>query len=438
MLGTTQSPSGNSVKIEAAMSQTLTLTGTEKRVARLLAMVQFMNIMDFMMFMPLGPDFAPVLGIAPSHLGYIGACYSGAAALAGLVGIAFFDRFDRKTILMIALIGLALAAAAGSLAVDMTTLVTARIIAGLCGGPASAMAAAILADSVANERRGQAMGIYMGAFSMAAVLGVPAGLELARLGGWRLSLLATGLAVFGAAMLVQILLPAQRAHLAAPGWRGATGQRKLFLDLLADRRALLALTLCSVTMISHFMLVPNFSPFFQLNLDFPREQLGLLYMAGGVLSFFGMRAAGWLVDRFGAAPMTMTTTLGVLATIYAAMIDLSRLLPVLVSMPLFMLFASARTVAQTTTVSKVPPSTRRASFMSLVSCVNGTSMALGAFLSSYIMTTGPDGKLENVTIAAGLSLALACLAPPLMLALERAVRRASTLAAITPSSAPRP
>lgn len=404
------------------MSGALTLTSAEKRVAWLMAAVQFMNVMDFMMLMPLGPDFAPVLRIAPSDLGYIGAAYSAASAVAGLLGIALFDRFDRKTVLLAALIGLSLASAAASLASDMTTLVAARIGAGLCGGPASAMAASIVADAVANERRGQAMGIYMGAFSMAAVLGLPAGLELAQLGGWRLPLLATGVFVFAAAMLVWKTLPAQDAHLKHAGQgRGAHGQ---FLALLAERRAMLALALCSATMVSHFMLVPNFSPFFQINLGFPREQLGLLYMIGGVLSFFGMRFAGWMVDRFGAAWVTMATSLGVIATIYAAMIDLSRLVPVLAAMPLFMLFASGRTVAQTTTVSKVPPATQRASFMSLVSCVNGTAMAIGAFLSSAIMTTGPDGRLQNTTLAVTLSLALACLAPPLMLALERAVRSA--------------
>lgn len=413
------------------MSDALILTAAEKRVAWLMAAVQFMNIMDFMMLMPLGPDFAPALRIAPSDLGYVGAAYSAAAAVAGLAGIAIFDRFDRKSVLLVALTGLALAGAAASMASDMTTLIAARIVAGLCGGPASAMAASIVADAVANERRGQAMGIYMGAFSMAAVLGVPAGLELAHLDGWRLPLLATGLCVSAAAILVWKMLPAQDAHLKHPG-RGARGQ---FLNLLADRRAVLALALCSATMLSHFMLVPNFSPFFQINLGFPREQLGLLYMIGGVLSFFGMRFAGWLVDRFGAASVTMATSLGVIVTIYAAMIDLSRLIPVLVAMPLFMLFASGRTVAQTTTVSKVPPPAQRASFMSLVSCVSGASMALGAFLSSTIMTTGPDGRLQNVTAATLLSIALACLAPPLMLALERAVRSARQPhpAAITPA-----
>lgn len=52
------------------------------------------------------------------------------------------------------------------------------------GGPATSIAFSIIADVVPAQRRGSAMGKVMGAFSIASVLGVPAGLELARHFGW--------------------------------------------------------------------------------------------------------------------------------------------------------------------------------------------------------------------------------------------------------------
>ena len=73
-----------------------------------LGAVQFVNVLDFMMVMPLGPDFAKDLGIPLSHLGYIGGAYTASASVAGVAGAFFLDRFDRRQALVVALLGLRL------------------------------------------------------------------------------------------------------------------------------------------------------------------------------------------------------------------------------------------------------------------------------------------------------------------------------------------
>jgi PDZ domain-containing protein len=67
----------------------------------------------------------------------------------------------------------------------MTTMVIARLIAGAFGGPATALTYSIIADTIPPTRRGRALGAVMSAFTIAALFGVPAGLELARLFGWQ-------------------------------------------------------------------------------------------------------------------------------------------------------------------------------------------------------------------------------------------------------------
>ncbi|HEY0833754.1 MAG TPA: MFS transporter, partial [Azospirillum sp.] len=159
----------------AATTSATASTSNERRVVLVIAAVQFINILDFMMVMPLGPDFAVALGIPASHIGYVGGSYTLAAAVAGLVGALFLDRYDRRTVLAVSLSGLVVATALGGLAVDMPTLLAARVLAGVFGGPAVAVGTALVADCVAPERRGRAMGAVMGSFSLAAVLGVPVG-----------------------------------------------------------------------------------------------------------------------------------------------------------------------------------------------------------------------------------------------------------------------
>src|SRR5205814_5794289 len=134
---------------------------------------------DFVMVIPLGPDFARGLGIPTSRLGLIGTSYTGAAAVAGLLGTLFLERFDRRNALAVAMLGLMSATAAGGLARNFGMLMAARVMAGAFGGPATSIGMAILTDVIPPERRGKALGQVMGAFAAASVLGVPMGMQLA-------------------------------------------------------------------------------------------------------------------------------------------------------------------------------------------------------------------------------------------------------------------
>src|SRR4051795_3734306 len=115
----------------------------ERRFILLLAAVSFVNILDFVMVVPLGPDFARGLGIPTSRLGVIGSSYTAAAFVAGLVGTLFLERFDRRSALAGAMLGLVPAPAAGGLAPSFGMLVAARVMAGAFGGPATSVGMAI-------------------------------------------------------------------------------------------------------------------------------------------------------------------------------------------------------------------------------------------------------------------------------------------------------
>ena len=66
----------------------------ERGIIALVGAVQFINTLDFMMVMPLAPDFAESLNIPPSSIGIIGGSYTLAAACAGIIASFFLDRFD--------------------------------------------------------------------------------------------------------------------------------------------------------------------------------------------------------------------------------------------------------------------------------------------------------------------------------------------------------
>ena len=84
-----------------APSDNTIFTRAEQWLLLIVGAVQFVNILDFMMVMPLGPDFAKALDIPSSHLGQIAASYGISAALSGFAAATFLDRFDRRKALAV-------------------------------------------------------------------------------------------------------------------------------------------------------------------------------------------------------------------------------------------------------------------------------------------------------------------------------------------------
>jgi predicted MFS family arabinose efflux permease len=392
---------------------------SERAVIFLIGAVQFVNILDFVMVMPLGPDFAKGLGIDSSHIGYIAGAYTAAASVAGLVGGAFLDRFDRRKALAVSMLGLVLATAAGGLATGLTTLMLARVLAGLFGGPATSIAMSIVAELIPVERRGRAMGAVMGAFSVASVVGVPLALELGELGGWRLpffSVAAMGLLVVLGAVF---FLPPVRGHL-------EEGRRRDhpvgIAELLQNRDVQVSYLMSALVMMGGFILIPNISAYVQQNLEYPRAFIGRIYFFGGIISFITLRLAGPRVDTFGAFRVgAVGAVLGVVFT-YIGFINFPYWLPVPVLFMGFMMANGLRNVAYNTLTSRVPSNAVRARFMSLQSAVGHMASALGAFLSSKILVDLPDGKLGGMEHVAMLSILMTLMVPPMMLLVERRIR----------------
>ena len=65
-----------------------------------LASIQFTNLMDFVILMPLGPQLMRVFSISPQEFGLIVSAYTFSAGIVGIIGAMFVDRFDRKSVLL--------------------------------------------------------------------------------------------------------------------------------------------------------------------------------------------------------------------------------------------------------------------------------------------------------------------------------------------------
>lgn len=405
---------------------------SERTLLLLVGAVQFVNILDFMMVMPLGPDFALALDIPTSRLGLLGGSYTASAAFAGIAGSTFLDRFDRRTALAVAMFGLVLGTIAGGFAWDLKSLLATRIIAGAFGGPATSIALSIVADVVPAERRGKAVGAVMGAFSAASVLGVPAGLELARLGGWQLPFFAVGGLGLVIATLAIFLMPRMTGHLDAKRGlpvRANEGRLRSALELLLRPAVIFSLLGTWTAMMASFLVVPNLSAYLQYNAGYPRESLGILYLVGGVVSFGVMRVVGILVDRFGSARVAAGGTVIFVADLALGFLGPMPLIPVMAVFVGFMIAGSVRGVANNTLSTQVPAPHERARFMSTQSAVQHLAAAAGAVSGSQLLTELPDHRLAGMPAVAGISIALALCLPFLLAAVAHHLKSRAVTAA---------
>jgi predicted MFS family arabinose efflux permease len=389
---------------------------SERAVVFLIGAVQFVNILDFVMVMPLGPDLAEGLGIATSHIGTIGAAYTAAASVAGVVGSYFLDRFDRRKALAVAMLGLVLGTAAGGLATGLTSLLVARALAGLFGGPATSLALSIIADLIPVERRGRAMGAVMGAFSVASVVGIPLALKVARWADWRMPFfVVAGLGLLLVAGAI-FYLPPMRGHL-----ERQRGPPVSVRDLFSRTGVLLSFVMTALLNVGGFVIIPNISGYVQRNLGYPREELELIYFVGGLVSFVTLRAAGRAVDQLGSFRVGTAGSVMFIGTLYICFIHLPAGLPLVAIFACFFLSNGVRNVAHSTLISRVPEQALRARYMSFQSAVQHLGAAVGAFLSSRMLTDLPGGLLGGVNRVVLVSMGLTLILPVMLFLVERRI-----------------
>jgi predicted MFS family arabinose efflux permease len=360
-----------------------------------LTAVQFCHILDFVLLMPLAPMLMRELKIGAHEFGVLVSAYTFAAALTGLVAAAYMDRFDRKRMLLFLLTGFGVGTLLCGVAGSYWLLMGARIVAGSFGGVLAGVVFAIVGDQIAAERRGRAMGIVMGAFSAASVLGLPFGLALAARTRWEVPFLVLAGITALVLLLAALALPPMREHVA-----GGPDERAPFVELWAvarEPRHLRAFALTVGIMFSAFTVVPFLSPYLVENVGMPERRLDLIYLAGGLATLVtGPLVFGPLADRFGHARVFAIAVVASMVPILAV----TNLPPVplpaiLVVTTVMMVMASGRMISATALITGVVEPRRRGSFMSLNASVQHGAAGAAAFAAGFLVGGGEGGPLTG-------------------------------------------
>jgi predicted MFS family arabinose efflux permease len=386
------------------------LTPTQERwLLWVLAAINLTHIMDFMIMMPLGPQLTGLFKISDAQFGWLVSAYTLAAGASGLAATAYIDRFERKTLLMSLYLAFAVSTLACGLAFSYSSLMLARIAAGVFGGVLGALVQTIVADAVPFERRGRAMGVVMTAFSVATVLGVPVSLWLAHVLGWQAPFILIAALSAVVVLIALRIMPKLDQHLAADQRASSTlGHLKAVLREPNHWRAFL---LTILVMTAGFSIIPFITLYAVQNVHISNKDIPIIYFVGGVATLFSARLWGYLSDRWGKVPtfrlVTVISMVPMLALTHLPVVPLSVFLIV---STLFFIFVSGRMIPSMALIGSATSPMLRGAFMSLNASLQSAAMGIAAMVGGMLIHRDAAGQIQGYGWSGWLSVVLSILA----------------------------
>jgi MFS transporter, DHA1 family, tetracycline resistance protein len=343
----------------------------------------FIDLVGFGIVIPILPLYAEHFHASPVAIGWLTGIYSGMQIIFTPILGKLSDRFGRRPVLFVSIVGTALGFALMGTAQSLTLLFAGRIIAGITGGNI-AIPQAYIADVTAPEKRSRAMGMIGAAFGLGFTFGPLIGGVMSRISYGAPFFFAAGLAVINAA-LVYFILPESlsREHRAQPH-----EDASIFEVFRHGRGAMFAIVVAT-----YFFLIVGFSIMTTLFALFTEKRFGYDAQANGYMfGFVGIVSVivqggliGRLIKMFGEVALARTGML--LTTLSLALLPASSNL-------LFLLLVSAGLAAGSGFAS--PPLSGLASQMvesswqgralGAMQSAGSTARLLGPLLGGWLLT----------------------------------------------------
>ena len=285
----------------------------------------FIDLMGFGIVIPILPLYAQDFHATPMAIGWLTGIYSGMQIIFTPILGKLSDRFGRRPVLLISIMGTAVGFALMGLAESLTLLFVARILAGITGGNIS-IPQAYIADVTAPEQRSHAMGMIGAAFGLGFTFGPLIGGMMSQISYGTPFFFAAALSIANA-VLIYLILPESlsREHRAKPHGDATTAE--VFRH---GRGAMFALVVAT-----YFFLIAGFAIMTTLFALFTARRFGYDAHANGYLfGFVGLISVivqggliGRLVKRFGEVALTRAGM--ILTTVSLALLPLSSNLTIL-------------------------------------------------------------------------------------------------------------
>jgi len=382
------------------------MTRSEWALVLLLALIQWVHIMDFMIMMPMGPRLMDQFGVTPSQMAIAISIYSLAAGGIGLLGSYLMDRWSRRASVVTLAMVLGITTIACGTTLHFGVFLVLRGLAGMAGGALGGALFATLGDGVPAHYQGRATGIVMSGFSIAAIAGIPIGMMMANAWGCSVVFWAIGGIGLLAGAIAYGVMPTLPVQSDVTAW---WQNMRLSWVNLNERHSLL--TILTIAM-AGFLIIPMINPYLIRNVGVAASVIPWVYAIGGLVTLGSNQWIGRLVDRWGhrrvlgyLLPLSVVPLFGI------TILPPIPMLGVIVSTTVFFVLVSGRFVPAMALIMGAVPSYRRGRFVSLASALQQLGAAFASLISSCLVhTTIGSGHLSGYASAGVVSLGMTILA----------------------------
>ena len=238
-----------------------------------------------LIFAGLLEPMAADLGVPVGAVGQLQTAYVLTSALAGPPLAFFAGRFERRSLLLIALAVAVVLNLACYLIASFPALLVLRAVLGATAALAGPAASAAASALVPPERRGSALAIVTGGMTVAFLMGIPLGSVVGSAFGWRTAFLLSAVLAAFAFGAILAFLPKVRP----PGPQAGDGLRaRLVLPLFASTFLAFGANMTITTYIA---------PILRLQAGVTGAGVAAFQMLVGVGSFLGLMLGGRAADR---------------------------------------------------------------------------------------------------------------------------------------------
>ncbi|MEP7148673.1 MAG: MFS transporter [Acidobacteriota bacterium] len=266
----------------------------------LIFVIVFIDLVGFGMVIPILPIYAQTAPFFanPFEIGLVVSIYSWMQFVFSPILGRLSDRYGRRPVLFVSLLGSAVGYVVLGLANTLFLVFVGRIVSGITGGNISA-AQAYIADVTTKENRAKGMALFGAAFGLGFVLGPAIGGITSKYGVHVPFFIAAVLSLVAGAAVYLVLPETRRVHTEIADAE-PVGRITELLGSLRERKF-------GTISLTYFLLVTAFSImtyafvlFTAFRFNYTAEQNGYLFAFIGLTAVFGQGVLfGPLVKRFG-------------------------------------------------------------------------------------------------------------------------------------------
>ncbi len=271
----------------------------------------FIDLVGFGIVIPVLPYYAEAsrFGATPREVGMLFASYSIMQLIFSPVLGRLSDKYGRRPILLISLLGTCVGFLILGFATTLLMLFIGRIIDGISGGNIST-AQAYIADVTTKENRARGMGLIGAAFGLGFVFGPAIGGILSRWGINIPFLFAGGLAFANVILLYftlpETVTPDHPARVSAASGRGW----KQLIEALRQPQLAFVLAIYFLSIVAFSIMTTVFSLFMMFRLGYDPWHSGWIFAFVGIVSALVQGGLiGKLVKRFGELTLVIAGSL---------------------------------------------------------------------------------------------------------------------------------